>query len=487
MAPKRNDPCHCGSGKKYKHCHLKEDREKERAEKEPVFKPMQAPVTVLPHLIDDDAPQNRPRSMAIPAEMAREMELYHAFEEADYEGQIDVLRTSIDELELDNENAFEFFNELYPQMAERGNREGFVELVALLRTNLPDMYAAEEHWFWEWEVSNALILGDDEALQRATERLVRNGEDEPDMCIPVLNGLFYHDRRGVLLNAITKLTAEIDAGDYFVNESVELNEKFGKLIVLNYMETHYPTGEPGIEPTTYFTESNVEALATQAVIYIEDLTVDGLKQYISRVGGLIKDEWTLEHFDLDDNLEDGFEDGEWMNNDWYNGWGDDDYYDEGEEDDEIAPCLAHLRDLGYEFLHYARHVETIPLTKAELAREHLADYILERATSELLNHPLSKATVNNVLLPDYGSLQEYLPRFYSPMGYGMYAGAALFELVPTWVRFLQSKELVDPKDSRKALKSMQALSQSVVKVMENYDSDPTLAVNMRKWRENAGI
>ena len=25
----RNDPCHCGSGKKYKHCHLKEDGEKE--------------------------------------------------------------------------------------------------------------------------------------------------------------------------------------------------------------------------------------------------------------------------------------------------------------------------------------------------------------------------------------------------------------------------------------------------------------------------
>jgi hypothetical protein len=26
----RNDPCHCGSGKKYKHCHLKEDQQVER-------------------------------------------------------------------------------------------------------------------------------------------------------------------------------------------------------------------------------------------------------------------------------------------------------------------------------------------------------------------------------------------------------------------------------------------------------------------------
>jgi hypothetical protein len=29
----RNDPCHCGSGKKYKQCHLVEDEAKARAER----------------------------------------------------------------------------------------------------------------------------------------------------------------------------------------------------------------------------------------------------------------------------------------------------------------------------------------------------------------------------------------------------------------------------------------------------------------------
>ncbi len=29
----RNDPCHCGSGKKYKQCHLAEDEAKARAER----------------------------------------------------------------------------------------------------------------------------------------------------------------------------------------------------------------------------------------------------------------------------------------------------------------------------------------------------------------------------------------------------------------------------------------------------------------------
>ena len=28
VKPRRNEPCWCGSGKKYKHCHMKSDREK---------------------------------------------------------------------------------------------------------------------------------------------------------------------------------------------------------------------------------------------------------------------------------------------------------------------------------------------------------------------------------------------------------------------------------------------------------------------------
>lgn len=31
VVPGRNDPCHCGSGKKYKNCHLDIDRDAQRA------------------------------------------------------------------------------------------------------------------------------------------------------------------------------------------------------------------------------------------------------------------------------------------------------------------------------------------------------------------------------------------------------------------------------------------------------------------------
>ena len=43
--PGRNDPCHCGSGKKYKQCHLAADEAKERAARAKAEAEAPAPAT----------------------------------------------------------------------------------------------------------------------------------------------------------------------------------------------------------------------------------------------------------------------------------------------------------------------------------------------------------------------------------------------------------------------------------------------------------
>jgi len=40
----RNDPCHCGSGKKYKQCHLVQDEAKDRTERAKAAEAAPAPV-----------------------------------------------------------------------------------------------------------------------------------------------------------------------------------------------------------------------------------------------------------------------------------------------------------------------------------------------------------------------------------------------------------------------------------------------------------
>jgi hypothetical protein len=52
--PGRNEPCHCGSGKKYKHCHLATDEEADRA-----LRAEQASAAV-PAAPSEDEPEQRP-------------------------------------------------------------------------------------------------------------------------------------------------------------------------------------------------------------------------------------------------------------------------------------------------------------------------------------------------------------------------------------------------------------------------------------------
>jgi len=57
--PGRNEPCHCGSGKKYKHCHLAQDEEADREARaqEAAAREAEAPAP------EEAEPEHAPRTM----------------------------------------------------------------------------------------------------------------------------------------------------------------------------------------------------------------------------------------------------------------------------------------------------------------------------------------------------------------------------------------------------------------------------------------
>lgn len=62
----------------------------------------------------------------------------------------------------------------------------------------------------------------------------------------------------------------------------------------------------------------------------------------------------------------------------------DDWHDEDEDDeDESDPASQNLFDLTLLFIRYAHHVEGVPLTKAEMARREIYDFITRRQTGKL--------------------------------------------------------------------------------------------------------
>ena len=119
----RNDPCPCGSGKKYKKCRLRKDLEAERLKREAE----QAAAAVMPALPPPlsrspvpPEPEPEPLDPHVAALDAR-WEEFNA--EEDPEGQIAIFLRSVDDGLLDDEMAFEMLNVIYYRSLEHDGRD----------------------------------------------------------------------------------------------------------------------------------------------------------------------------------------------------------------------------------------------------------------------------------------------------------------------------------------------------------------------------
>src|SRR5262249_9007771 len=111
MAAGRNDPCPCGSGKKYKKCCLLKDQEKWATS-------MPAPATLPSLFPSTQATPDLPRpAKATKAQKEPEMTPQEArwfeFEKADYPKRLELFQRTLDEGLMDDFNAVEMAEPLY--------------------------------------------------------------------------------------------------------------------------------------------------------------------------------------------------------------------------------------------------------------------------------------------------------------------------------------------------------------------------------------
>ena len=120
----RNDPCWCGSGKKYKRCHWREDKEKQAAL-------AVQPPAVSTNDLPDDLGDHEPDEWA-------------QFERALPGEQIAMFQARLEDKSLDDELAFEMLLTIRdttdPQHSAQA-RARFSELVNDLRRTMPGLYA----------------------------------------------------------------------------------------------------------------------------------------------------------------------------------------------------------------------------------------------------------------------------------------------------------------------------------------------------------
>lgn len=480
MKTGRNDPCHCGSGKKYKKCCLASDL---AAEQSKPAKPLGSRSSDRGPVDDDDGADEiqRPKPLQRPAEpipdpepLDPKMEAINArwteFENAAEDVRRELFIKTLDEPELmDDEMAFEMLNNLYDSTIASGERDVWDNLVEQLHQRLPDVYETSRKYYLGRQITNAIASHDPEQVKTLAKQMAELAGDDIDLYGRVVDQLAYHGMLEVLSEASHIAWPLIKESDNILWGQDTYASWGADCVLFRRIEQ---TGVLNLEDS---------ALLDEIRYYFEELDPERFAEYAGSMSGQSTQTLSLSDFKVSESRRREHSD-------------DDD--DQGLTS-ESRSALSKLLDV---FANYARKIENISYTKSKLARENIFRYIVERSAGKLeprqsllesITHPRRKPKpkpkpLANVLCPDHDTLDRYLAGLLQFMSPQRYQAIATFELIPVWMRFLESQGLLEPELLQSSLSKISKLQGSLLPLFQDDLSDPVLAENLKNWSQNVG-
>ena len=389
-------------------------------------KPLNPPSATSPAPSKDISADSTPSTPPVePVDEAIDA-VYEAFEAADYEGRIALFYKTLGEQTLmDGEMAFEMLLQINEAAAKQGERERLDELVMALRERLPDIYDEESQYILRWQISNAIASGHLDRVAPLMRELSAYAGDDIDYYLKALDQLAYHGQLGVLLESIDIAWPAIkDSSNIFSWAIDEFAQQVADYVIFDYLEQH-----PSLV-------ANDPALLARVDSYIET-DREGLARYLAHLTDQAQRAWTSEDFK--------------MNNKGYK---------------------QNLIDLSVEFLGYLKREKGIPYSKGELAREQLCEYFLRRKKGDLGKR--DRQVKIHPLCPDHATLDRFLGELLSIMNYEHYKAVATLELIPAWLRFLVSRQLITDDILDQTLKQLKTLNSMLLKFFRQNSGDPAL-------------
>ena len=450
MNTPRNAPCPCGSGKKYKACCLEKDEAAAReAHKRPVVdaavKRKEAQATR--HTPVAAETPTKPERVLEPVDLARDA-YWAQFEEAEIDQQIDLLHAAITQPDLpnllDGELVFESFNAIFYATTNSEGRDRFDALADTLRQIQPTQYLEEAHVLLDWQITNALVTKRYEAVLRLTcEYAQVAGAEHIDELFNLVNKLAYHGQTQALRQLVDTTLPLLRQSTNAMPGAADKLAAFAidGLIFdrLDHMQS---------------VTLDEEGLLDQFIAYMPEIDQEELPNYIRCVSGQDDRAWTLADFDPSSN--------DFVNN---------------------------TRHLTLTFTYYLRNISGVADFKAELARGGIFQYLWRRAKGDLetrQGRTSGKRQIRNLehmLCPDYATLDRFLGDLLNFFNAQYYAAAAMFEVLPAWLDFLDHYQLIELQQRIAAIEDYKRLQPVVLSLFEKYTSDPTMYQQLAAWHE----
>jgi hypothetical protein len=142
--------------------------------------------------------------------------------------------------------------------------------------------------------------------------------------------------------------------------------------------------------------------------------------------------------------------------------------------------------LSIEFLRYLTLEEGFSFPKAEIAASELRAYLVKRAEGdleeepslfekmmqpELKNKKKSPPSFDHILCPDQKSLDRFIGSFLSFFNIRIFRAGIVFESIPAWLRFLETRGLIDHKMRRYTAASINKLYEAIRNILEKEGED----------------
>jgi hypothetical protein len=480
MKAGRNDPCPCGSGKKYKNCCLANDRERRvenRLEPPPVAwdetdEPYDGAAAESPRwrdggfdpeltgarsgeshpLSDDDEDDewgDEPGAEPEPLRQAGD-DLWDEFDRATYEGKNTLFLKTLETPDLlADDLGFEMLNAIRRRAQELGDWDAFEILLRAFQERAPEAFADSAAYCVAWLVEQRVACGRLDELGPLAREMAGYAGSDIDIFNLALDSLAYHCDLPTLVEMMRIGWPGVrDSSDIVPWGVDEFIDRAMRYELLQYCEQ---AASPRADDPEL-----VERLEFYAAPFNEELAAAFIESVTGRVQqGPVP----------------GTARGKWCH----------------------RVCC--------EFLGHLVRERGVRPGKADLGSENLCTYLLQRLEGQLKHAPklydpgqrlpkrkgrsrrVQRRPVH-VLCPDAKTLDPYLAHQMDFLAARYHAVAATMEIIPAWLRFLNLRQLIDPQEHRVALQDLSRLQSHVLKFCREYRDDPSLhEAAVQAWQE----
>ncbi|MGB0389217.1 MAG: hypothetical protein ACPGWR_30710 [Ardenticatenaceae bacterium] len=372
--------------------------------------------------------------------------------EKDYEARIALFIKTMDEGLMDEENAFHMLTQINQQSLQYGNegRDRLGSLVALLRERLPDVYEHDAQDYVKWLVSNAFATNRLEDLPQLADDVATIAGQDLETFYDIVHQFAYHSQPVLVARLLRKAYPYLQgkSDNYPYSTAREFPAMAITYEILAYMEQH-----PTADVTARLLRKRVAYYADGAVNW------DNIGKTVDDLNGRANSEWTMADFGVE---------GKPPSRDF-----NPDYRE-----------MLNIVHFTMQFLRYLRYSEGISYSKGEQAREMIHQYLLRRQACQLEPTKSGKRTPNrkqvtsrqahHFFVPDAQTLDRYFSNLINSAYPQLYSMATFYQLLPAWLRYLESHHLIDGTQRDQTLDELREMNADVLKTLSRYTSEPAL-------------